>query len=138
MTRLYLLTLIAFLMNVVYAVEPLIDEYQLKAVTAHEEKNRECDNITDTDKKIKCLYSLSDGNNLYPLPLRGTERYCKEQYSTLSVDELEAEFKKIEAVYEQARFFPVGSAIEPERGEVTKGDLNSEIRCISDFIELKN
>ena len=137
MTRLFLLLCMATIINPVNAGEPLIDGHQMKAVEANEKLESDCEKEFREKQDMKCKYYLAQGDNRWPIPLRGTDRYCKEAYASLSVEELEVEFKKIEAVYEQARFFPVGSAIEPERGEVTKGDLNSEIRCISDFIELK-
>ena len=137
MKRVIIFMFTVFIVSPVVAAEPLIDDHQLKAVEAHEKINRECDEETDKDKKIKCLFYLSQGDNQWPLPFRGTDRYCKEQYASLSVSELESKFKEIESIYEHARYFPIGSALQPERGEITKGDLNSEIQCISDYIHLK-
>ena len=121
-----------------YAGEPLIDEHQLNALSAHDKVWSDCNEERIKNKESRCHLKISLGQtNDWPIPKRGTNEYCQEQYENLSVDELEGKYTEIEAVYDKARYFPIGSSLEPERGEITKGDLNSEIRCLSDYIQMK-
>jgi hypothetical protein len=138
MNRFLLILIMVFGSVYGYAGEPLIDEHQLIALSAHDKVWSDCNEERINNKDSRCHLKISLGQtNDWPIPKRGTKEYCKQQYANLSVDELEGKSKEIETVYETARYFPMDSSAEPERGEITKGDLNVEIQCISDYIKLK-